>query len=66
MKTVIYYMETSSEGIRERIPVMMIDATMILSPNQYESGYDRIFSGYTDKRLYALFQGKAFLVWPRD
>ncbi|WP_143462795.1 hypothetical protein [Levilactobacillus enshiensis] len=49
----------------ERIPILTVDADMVLFPGKYKSGYDHLFNGYKNERLYALYQGKAFRVWPR-
>ncbi|ORJ53968.1 hypothetical protein LBR_08545 [Levilactobacillus brevis] len=62
----VYYLQVASDGRIERIPIMTIDANTILFPGKYKSGYDQLFTGYKDKRLYALYQGKAFRVWPRN
>ncbi|WP_204120208.1 hypothetical protein [Levilactobacillus wangkuiensis] len=61
---VIFYYQTATDGSKERVPVMTTDASTILSPGRYKSGYGDLFNGFQDKRLYALYQGKAFRVWP--
>lgn len=64
--TVIFFYQTAPDGSKERIPVMIVDVNTVLSPNGYKSEYSDLFAGYKDKRLYALYQGKAFRVWPQD
>lgn len=63
---VIFYYQMEPDGSKDRVPVMIVDANTVLSPNRYKSGYNDLFNGYKSKRLYALYQGKAFRVWPRD
>ena len=45
----------------ERIPLCMTDIESLFNPHKYKFSSDP-FKGYEKERLYALYQGKAFLI----
>lgn len=49
----------------QRIPLCMTDIELIFNPHKYETVGDP-FKGYEKERLYALYQGKAFLIHEPD
>lgn len=59
--TVVYRLDKNGY----RIPLFTADSAVILSPEKFENSED-IFGKYKKERLFALYQGQAFLIWERN
>lgn len=55
-KIVVYLVKNG-----DRIPIFTTDAETLFNPHKYKNS-NELFRGYEKERLYALYQGKTFLV----